>query len=91
MMRVTLLPVENICGLLGSILLLFAPVRDQLLRQREWFSRNRSRNVGATRKYWDIVASGYERERSSWSFWDSATMMLGAILIGASYVINSGS
>ncbi|OCW58980.1 hypothetical protein [Hoeflea olei] len=84
------LPAENLCGLIGSGLLLFAPARDQLLRQLNWKAARRAQKGGATRKYWDIISSGYETERNAWSFWDSATMAAGALLIGASYVINPG-
>lgn len=83
------LPLENVCGLLGSGLLLFAPARDQVLRQLHWRSERRANEAGATKKYWEIVLSGYEAERNAWNFWDSATMAAGAILIGASYLINA--
>lgn len=84
-----LLPVENWAGLFGSLLLLIAPLRDQLLRHRALLSEKQAENTPTTRKYWDIVASGYEGERNKWNFWDSASMASGAILIGASYVINA--
>lgn len=84
------LPLEDLCGLVGSALLLFAPARDQILRQLHWRSERRADAAGATRKYWEIVRRGYDAERNAWSFWDSATMAAGAILIGASYLIDSG-
>lgn len=85
------LPLENVLGLVGSGLLLFAPARDQFLRQLYWRSQRAKQGASATRKYWNIVLSGYEAERNAWNFWDSATMAVGAILIGASYIVNAGS
>ena len=85
------LPVENICGLIGSLLLLYAPARDQILRHLKLLAQQRGQGAEATKKYWEIVASGYENERNASSFWDSATMAVGAILIAASFVINANS
>lgn len=86
-----LLPVENFCGLLGSALLLFTPVHDQVLRHLYARSEKRARDGGETRRYWEIITSGYDSERNAPSFLDSITMAMGAIFIGASYVINAST
>lgn len=83
------LPVEDMIGLIGSILLLWAPGRDQVLRILQWFSARSAAEAVGTKKYWDMIGAGFERKRNAWSFWDSATMAAGAILIGLSYIIQS--
>lgn len=83
------LPAEELCGLLGSLLLLYAPARDQILRQMQWGAARRAKGSKPTAKYWDVIRTGYGERRDAWSFWDSATMAAGAILIGASYVIGA--
>jgi len=83
------LPPENLCGLLGSLCLLFAPARDQILRHRAWLANRRAAGTTGAARWWDAIRDGYERQRNRWDFWDSATMAAGAILLAASYVIGA--
>jgi len=81
------LPLENWFGLVGSMLLLFAPARDQLLRIRGAYYATKDRNQESTKGYWELVQEGFENQRNGWNVWDSLTMALGAIGIGLSYII----
>ena len=42
-----------------------------------------------TASLWTLVRDGIDGERNRWNFWDSASMGLGAILIGLSYLIDT--
>jgi hypothetical protein len=81
-----LIPLENLFGLCGSILLLIPPARDQFMRFRFLYLKKRY-GEPALREYVDVIAAGYETERNSWSFWDSLSMAFGALLLGASYIV----
>jgi hypothetical protein len=81
------LPPDKLCGLIGSLLLLVAPLRDQILRWRSAAASHRDRPGRPLRELWTDVKTGYDRRRDGWSFLDSLTLALGAILIGASYVL----
>lgn len=81
------LPLENWFGLAGSLLLLFAPARDQFIRIRTAYYVNRDRPQESTKGYWELIRDGFEGQRNSWNVWDSLTMALGAICIGLSYII----
>lgn len=81
------LPIDRLCGLAGSLLILVGPARDQLLRHWHWVSSRRAAKAGATERYWRSVSSGYEEKRNTWSFWDTATMAVGALLLAASYIL----
>ncbi|MEX2642322.1 MAG: hypothetical protein WD270_02635 [Acetobacterales bacterium] len=74
-------------GLIGSLLLLYAPGRDQVLRLRVW-----RRSAPATKPAPDslqaqdpAIAAGYESRRNRWNFQDSLTMSAGAILLALSF------
>ena len=81
------LSLENWFGLAGSLFLLFAPARDQLLRVRSAYYATRNRRHKDTEGYWKLILEGFESQRNRWNVWDSLTMALGAALIGLSYVV----
>lgn len=81
------LPIDRLCGLAGSLLILVGPARDQILRHWNWASGRRARKSGATGRYWQSISSAYEAKRNAWNFWDSATMAVGAILLALSYLL----
>ena len=82
-------------GLLGSLLLVVPPARDQWVR----FSRDRARErwralphdsglTGFVREVGDVIGVAYEKERHAFSASDTAYMALGAVLLALSFVVN---
>lgn len=83
------MPTENWFGLVGSLLLLFAPARDQLLRIIAAYYALSDRKYEGTKEYWTLIQEGFEQKRNAWNFWDSCTMTLGAICLALSYVVGT--
>jgi hypothetical protein len=78
---------EDWFGIVGSLLLLWAPGRDQWLRYVALISKRRTELAPLpTRKYWALINAQHEGARNAWSFGDTLMMALGAICIGASYI-----
>lgn len=74
-------------GVAGSLLLLVAPGRDQYLRWRVFvLTRKPGSLAGDMDKLRGYVASGRERRRNRWSFWDSLSMASGALLLCGAYL-----
>ena len=80
------MPLENVFGLIGSLLLLVAPGRDQFLRLRAAYLEWRRLKVSETEHYWRLVFLEMDNRRNSWNVWDSLTMASGAILLAMSYL-----
>jgi hypothetical protein len=79
--------VEDWFGIVGSLLLLWAPGRDQWLRFRALiFKREGELAPSSIKKYWRVINERHEHARNAWNFGDTLTTALGAICIGASYV-----
>jgi len=83
------MPVENWFGLAGSLLLLFAPARDQVLRIIAAYYASRDQSHETTKEYWALILEGFERKRNAWNFWDSLTMAIGAICLALSYIVGT--
>ena len=84
-----MLPLEDWAGLIGSILLLYAPGRDQLLRFFSYLLARKEISEPRPGVYRSIIEAALERERNKWSFWDTLFMSIGAIMLGLSYVLPS--
>lgn len=77
---------EDWFGIVGSLLLLWAPGRDQWLRFKALiFQRRADLAPTPTKGFWRLINEQHERARNAWNFGDTLTTALGAICIGASY------
>ena len=78
---------EDWFGIVGSLLLLWAPGRDQWMRFRALiFKRQAELAPLSIRKYWRVINEQHEHARNAWNFWDTLTTAVGAICLRASYV-----
>jgi len=73
------------CGLWGSLLLIAAPVRDQIDRHfiTKWDEKNDD-GLGTLSKG---LAEGLRNRASGWHWLDSLTLSAGAILLALSYTL----
>jgi hypothetical protein len=89
-----MLPLENWFGLIGSVLLLIPPARDQILRfDRARKARDERKARRAGREVFAdlhrMVKGGYEARMAQWNGWDSLSMAAGALCLMLSYVVGA--
>lgn len=76
----------ELCGLVGSLVLLVGPLRDQLARRA--ISNWRTAEQDPISRMKNGVSAGLQNRASGWHAIDSGSIACGAILLALSFTLN---
>ena len=79
---------SDMAGLIGSMALVWAPARDQLLRWHE-FRTSRDRAVAFWPAARDMLAESLAGKRQGFNGWDSLSVLAGGFLLVAAFALKA--